>query len=51
MNVFKAPETLELKASHLLYHLKQASSTFCPGYFGDRVLLFAKVGLHHDLPM
>jgi hypothetical protein len=28
-------------AKQVLYHLSYASSTFCSGYFGDRVLAFA----------
>jgi hypothetical protein len=34
-----------------LYHLNQASSPFCFGYFGDRVLFFMPRRLNLDLPI
>jgi hypothetical protein len=37
-----------LFASQVLYHLSHASSPFCSGYFGDRVLLSVQIGLDRD---
>jgi hypothetical protein len=34
-----------------LYLLSHASSPFCSSYFGDRVSLFAQVGLDSDPPI
>jgi hypothetical protein len=31
--------------------LSHASSSFCSGYFGYRVLFFAQAGLNHDSPI
>jgi hypothetical protein len=44
----------ELRAlclQQVLYYLIYASSPFCFGYFGDRISLFAQVGLDCDLPI
>jgi hypothetical protein len=35
----------------ILYLLSNASSSFCFGYFGDRVLFFAQASLDHDSPI
>jgi hypothetical protein len=35
----------------VLYHLNHTSSPFFSGYFGDRVSLFAHMGLDGNLPI
>jgi hypothetical protein len=34
-----------------LYHLSLASSHFCSGYFGDKVLLFVQASLYQEPPI
>jgi hypothetical protein len=38
-------------ARQMLCHLSDTSSLFNPGYFGDKVLLFAQAGLDLDFPI
>jgi hypothetical protein len=38
-------------AKRTLYYLRQSTSSFCFGYFWDRVSLYAWTGLDHGLPI
>jgi hypothetical protein len=38
-------------ARQTLYHLNHTSSSFCFGYFEERILLFAQTGLDHNPPI